>query len=56
MAASILLEAGVDEVTHDTIPHVTFFADTVTLQTHTHTDKHHDASTTLTVKQLVTVE
>lgn len=37
MAASILLEAGVDEVTHDTIPHVTFFADTVTLQTHTHT-------------------
>ncbi len=34
MAASILLQTGVNEVTHDAVPHVTCFTYTLTLQTH----------------------
>lgn len=36
MAASILLEARVNEVTHIAVSHVTCFTHTLTLETHRH--------------------
>lgn len=50
MAAAVLFEAGVDEVTHNPVPHITLFTYTVALQTRRQIK---EFTTICTVKQLI---